>query len=129
MFAIDRQSQTPVYEQVIAQAETLIEAGYFAPNEPLPSVRTLARDLSINPNTLQKAYAELERKQLCYTVPGSGRYVSEKAVEQVRRERRNVLPEIERLSRQLKKAGVPLEELMERVRAAYDEGGNEYDKG
>ena len=64
MFAIDRYSPTPIYEQLTAQFERLILLGLLAPNAALPSVRALSQELSINPNTVQKAYADLERRGL-----------------------------------------------------------------
>ncbi|MDO4542918.1 MAG: GntR family transcriptional regulator [Clostridia bacterium] len=126
MLSIDRQSQTPIYEQIVSQAETLIETGYFASDEPLPSVRTLSKELAINPNTIQKAYSELERRKLCYTVPGSGRFISSEAAQIIRESRRQHLPEFRRLARMMKQAGVSLEELLEIVKTAY-EGGNDHD--
>lgn len=79
MLEIDKFSRVPIYEQIIAQMETHIRLGTFAPEEPLPSVRTLSVSVGVNPNTLQKAYAELERRGLCFSVPGSRRFVARSA--------------------------------------------------
>jgi GntR family transcriptional regulator len=79
LFYIDKQSRTPVYEQIIEQLERLILVGSVKPNELIPSVRSLSMELSINPNTIQKAYNYFENKQITYSVPGVGRFVSEKA--------------------------------------------------
>ena len=62
MIEIDKYSRTPIYEQIVNAFEQLIASAELKPNEVLPSVRVLSQKLSINPNTLQKAYAELERK-------------------------------------------------------------------
>lgn len=79
LFYIDKQSRTPVYEQIIDQLERLILVGSVKSNELIPSVRSLSMELSINPNTIQKAYNYLENKQITYSVPGVGRFVCEKA--------------------------------------------------
>ncbi len=79
MLEIDKFSRIPIYEQIIAQLEKHIRLGTFAPEQPLPSVRALSVSVGVNPNTLQKAYAELERRDLCFSVPGSGRFVSRNA--------------------------------------------------
>lgn len=79
MLEIDKFSRVPIYEQIIAQLETHIRLGTFSPEEPLPSVRALSVSVGVNPNTLQKAYAEMERRGLCFSVPGSGRFVAREA--------------------------------------------------
>ena len=60
MFMIDPMSRQPVYEQIIRQMERFILSGMLAPGDQLPSVRSLSLELSINPNTIQKAYSELD---------------------------------------------------------------------
>ena len=60
MFDIDRFSPTPVYVQVVEQVTRLIAGGVMEPGEPLPSVRALSAQLNVNPNTLQRAYMELD---------------------------------------------------------------------
>lgn len=118
---IDKHSRTPIYEQVIAQFERAILTGELAPNGQIPSVRTLSMELSINPNTLQKAYAELERRGLCYTVPGNGRFVSADAVSKLRSMKRELLERVETLVRELRLSGVEEEDVIAAVRAAYSE--------
>ena len=66
LLTIDKLSRTPIYEQVVAQLEMHIQLGSFSQDQALPSVRSLSLELGVNPNTLQKAYAELERRG--YTV-------------------------------------------------------------
>ena len=88
MFTIDKYSRVPIYEQIIEQVEMHIALGDLAPESLLPSVRSLSVELSVNPNTLQKAYAELERRGLCYSVPGNGRFISPGAPEALRASRR-----------------------------------------
>lgn len=77
MFQIDVLSRTPVYEQIVNQLERLVLGNILPPGCQLPSVRTLSVELAINPNTIQKAYAELERRGLSVSVPGKGSFVKE----------------------------------------------------
>lgn len=72
MFKLDTQSRTPIYEQLKAQITELVVIGALEPGSQLPSVRSLARDLGVNPNTVQKAYQDLERDQVIYSVSGKG---------------------------------------------------------
>lgn len=107
MFSIDKLSRTPIYEQLIAQFERCILSGDIGADGQLPSVRFLSQTLSINPNTLQRAYAEIERRGLCYTVPGNGRYIAKDAVEKLTAMANERTAEFETLSRELKERGVP----------------------
>lgn len=77
MFNIDATSSTPIYEQIIDGVKEAIIKGLIEPGEKLPSVRELARMMTINPNTIQKAYQELERQKVTVTVRGKGTFVSE----------------------------------------------------
>ncbi len=76
MILIDYKDTRPIYEQIVERYKTLILKGALQPDEQLPSVRNLAMELSINPNTIQKAYTELERQGFIYTVKGRGNFVS-----------------------------------------------------
>lgn len=80
MIILDYKDRRPIYEQVIEKMEELMLLGVLVENEPLPSVRNLAMDLSINPNTIQRAYTELERQGYIYTVKGRGSFVAENSV-------------------------------------------------
>ncbi len=75
--SIDFTSRKPIYEQLKENIMRLAVLGIMEPNEQLPSVRTLAKELAINPNTVQKAYQELERDGVVYSSPGRGSFVSE----------------------------------------------------
>ena len=76
MIIIDYKDRRPIYEQIIERFQELIVKGVLKPDSQLPSVRSLAMELSINPNTIQKAYAELERQGYLYSVKGRGSFVS-----------------------------------------------------
>ena len=75
MIVIDYKDTRPIYEQIVEKMQTLILKGVLPNDSKLPSVRNLAIELSINPNTIQKAYAELERRGFLYTVKGRGNFV------------------------------------------------------
>jgi len=72
----DLDSDRPVYIQLIEQIQAGIISGYFKPGDKLPSVRDLAADATVNPNTMQKALSELERTGLIYTNRTSGRFIT-----------------------------------------------------
>ncbi|MBQ4560498.1 MAG: GntR family transcriptional regulator [Tyzzerella sp.] len=76
MIVIDYHDKRPIYEQVIERFQMLILNGALEADSQLPSVRSLAVDLSINPNTIQRAYTELERRGLIYSIKGRGNFVS-----------------------------------------------------
>lgn len=76
MFSIDLTSRIPIYEQIRDKIIALIVSGTLAENDQLPSVRSLAKDTGVNPNTVAKAYQELERNGIIYSVPGRGSFIS-----------------------------------------------------
>ena len=96
MIFIDYNDKRPIYEQVTEKIQTLILNGVLEPDSKLPSVRSLAMELSINPNTIQRAYVELERQGYIYSVKGKGSYVAEN--HQIReKNRQEVLKSLEAL--------------------------------
>lgn len=119
MLSVDKYSRTPIYEQIIDGVMELIAGGEYRSGDQLPSVRALSQELSVNPNTLQKAYAELERMGLCHSVPGNGRFISPGAADIVREHKRGHLEAVARLTAELKRAGIPLEEIIACVRQSY----------
>ena len=76
MIVIDYQDRRPLYEQITEKFRKLIMQGILKEGDKMPSVRSLAVDLSINPNTIQRAYSALEQEGLIYPVKGRGNYVS-----------------------------------------------------
>ena len=79
MFQLDLKSRKSIYEQVVDNLKDLIISGVLKAEEKLPSVRELSRMLTVNPNTVQKAYRELERQGYVYTSPGLGTFVADRA--------------------------------------------------
>lgn len=76
MFTMRLQGGAPIYEQLEQRMTELIVGGKMEENEKLPAVREIAKSLSINPNTVQKTYANLEARGLIYSIPAKGSYVS-----------------------------------------------------
>ncbi|ARC74836.1 GntR family transcriptional regulator [Bacillus licheniformis] len=79
MIQIDPRNSTPIYEQIIQQMKELCLKGIIKPGDKLPSVRELATIIIANPNTVSKAYKELEREGIIETLRGRGTYISENA--------------------------------------------------
>lgn len=125
MLEIDKMSRVPIYEQVIQKLELLILTNVLGPNSPLPSVRSLSQELSVNPNTLQKAYSEMELKGICYSVPGTGRFISENAKDILMRSKRERLEQFKDIVYELKLAGICGKELKMLIDQIYDISGKE----
>ena len=111
MIIIDYKDTRPIYEQIVEKFKTMILKGILKPDEQMPSVRNLAMELSINPNTIQKAYAELERQGFIYVVKGRGNFVAESG--QLLDNRRNDLKvAVKEKAMEALEYGIPLEELI-----------------
>lgn len=119
MFQIDRFGRQPIYEQVIDQVERHVASGALRPGDLLPSVRTLSQTLSVNPNTLQKAYTELERRGVTTSVPGSGRYISQEAPQLITESMESLLDEITALCRKLHLAKISKDRVLAAIEKAY----------
>jgi GntR family transcriptional regulator len=87
---IDPANGLPIYLQIIQQVKTAIAMGRLQPEEPLPSVRQLAVDLAVNPNTVARAYLDLEHEGIIYKRPGHGTFVSQSDVEMSKKERMKI---------------------------------------
>lgn len=122
MIIIDYSDKRPIYEQIVERFQTLIISGVMAADEKLPSVRALAVDLSINPNTIQRAYMELERDGFIYSVKGRGNFVKKDA-ELFYKQKERLLAEFEKQVCTCLRQGVKKEELLERFRKAAEEIG------
>lgn len=122
MIVIDYKDNRPLYEQIVERFQVLIERGVLKPQEQMPSVRSLAMDLSINPNTIQKAYAELERRGYIYTVKGRGNFVSYD--EELKEKRRSQqLEEFKTKAVQAMETGVTKAELLQIVNEIFEKEG------
>ena len=107
MFDIDVKSRVPIYEQIIENVKRLIIQGVLLPEEKLPSVRSLAQELTINPNTIQKAYRELEREGYVISRPGKGSFVNDMTETMNREHIKTLTDEVEMLIKELVFLDVP----------------------
>jgi len=118
MILLDYRDKRPIYEQVVEKLERLIVSGGLEPLTRMPSVRSLAIELSVNPNTIQRAYAQLEQDGYLYTVSGRGSYVT---AENEWRENKQgkVLREWQAVTLQAKESGITEEQLVEKLHQIY----------
>ena len=128
MLLIDKFSSKPVYEQLVEGIKRDILIGTFAEGTQLPSVRELSALLSVNPNTIQKSYAELMRRGIVQSAHGSGCYVAVGAKDILRREAAGRLGELTALVRELCLAGVSAEDIVATAVEAAN-GYNEHEGG
>ena len=112
MILIDHKDRRPIYEQVIERFQQMILCGALQPNDPMPSVRSLAMELSLNPNTIPRAYQELERTGYIYTIKGKGSFVSD-VVAAAANKRQQVLKELQVFVDKALLSGVTAQELQE----------------
>ncbi|MDF2803794.1 MAG: transcriptional regulator, GntR family [Anaerocolumna sp.] len=118
MIIIDYKDRRPIYEQVMERFEELILKGVLEPASQMPSVRNLAMELSINPNTIQRAYMELERKGYIYTVKGRGSFISD-SDHLIEIKKTELLEAIEKLLEEARVIGVSKEVILDRVNDGY----------
>ena len=119
MFQIDPLSHVPVYEQLINQTETFVLTDILSEGDQLPSTRMLAARLSVNPNTIQKAFIEMERRGITRSVPGKGVFISREAKEILRTEHINELKELKEYLAKFRLAGITENEIINCVQEVY----------
>ena len=121
MITLDYADRRPIYEQVVEKMKELILLGVLETDSQLPSVRELAMELSINPNTVQRAYAELERQGVIYCVKGRGNFVS--GVSALREQhKQEIVMQISELVNRAIKAEITEEEFRSFVKEFYKQG-------
>ena len=119
MLGIDYRDSRPIYQQVKDNLRRMMVTGVLLPGDKLPSVRALAGQLSINPNTIQRAYAELEAEGYVVSVTGKGNFVAEGDTQNQAR-RQELLAKMRPMMEELKALGMTAEEF-----AALWEGGKD----
>lgn len=120
MIILDHSDKRPIYEQIVEKFQTLILNGVLEPESKMPSVRNLAVQLSINPNTIQKAYAELERQGFIYSKVGRGNFVKS-TLDLAKKEREKVLRDLETQIHRCQKLGISLKEIQQIAATLYEE--------
>ena len=118
MLVIDKFSRKPIYEQIVEGIEYEIVTGVLAERMQLPSIRELSAMHAVNPNTIQKAFLELDRAGIIISTQGRGCFVAENAKEKIRERLRPKVCALEDLARELLRAGIPKEELLHAIENA-----------
>jgi GntR family transcriptional regulator len=112
MIKVDTSSFVPIYEQIKKEIKKELFRGDIKPNDPLPSIRDLATELLINPNTVARAYRELEIEGFIYTRKGKGCYVADDSTKHMSEERNSILSQsFDEAIRDAKKYGLLPEEI------------------
>lgn len=119
MFTIDVMSRVPVYEQLIKQVEDQVLKGIMKEGDKMPSVRSLSMELSTNPNTIQKAYMELDRRGILVSVPGKGSFILAEALKTVGNQSKEKLSDLKEIVRKLAYAGVSKSEITDMIEEVY----------
>ena len=115
MITLDYQSRTPIYEQIVNEIERYISLGILKPNDKLESVRELALTLGINPNTVKKAYDELENKGAIVSISTKGTFVAENIDVVLKRKIKDKIDIIKEQIHELENMGVSREEILKKI--------------
>ena len=110
VITLNYRDSRPIYEQIRDGLRRLIVTGALQPDERLPSVRSMATELAINPNTIQRAYGELEAEGYIYSVPGKGSFAA-KAAEPLDGRKAKLLEKLREILTELRYLQVPKEEI------------------
>ena len=122
MISLNYRDSRPIYEQIKDGLKKLIVTGGLAADERLPSVRALATQLSINPNTIQRAYNELEGEGYIYSIPGKGSFVSDDLADMLLKQRENQRSKARQMLQACRETGLTKEEITQMVEEIYKEG-------
>ncbi|MBR3281521.1 MAG: GntR family transcriptional regulator [Clostridia bacterium] len=116
MITIDYTNRTPIYEQIVNEIERFVTLGVYQPKQKIESVRDLALNLGINPNTVKKAYDELERRGVITTLSTKGTFITEniKALTKSKIDERIEAIKAEMI--ELEKLGISKEEIIKRLK-------------
>ena len=122
LIEVDLHSRKPIYEQLVDNITMLVMSGFLKADEQVPSVRQLAMELAVNPNTVQKAFLELERRGVLYSVAGKGRFVNGELDGSRSAQSAKLMEELNILLGKIKKFGVPRSRIEEAVDSVYSDG-------
>ncbi|MGI6065687.1 MAG: GntR family transcriptional regulator [Bacillota bacterium] len=127
MFQLDFRDRRPIYEQIKDNIKELIISGILKPDERIPSIRELAQTLTINPNTIQKAYKDLEAEGFIYSVRAKGNFVApiNTAANQARRD--ELMRELEKVLAEMVYLNVSKEQAIAVVQKVYEKRGENRD--
>lgn len=121
MILLDYRDKRPIYEQIVEKLEKLIVSGALEADSKMPGVRSLGVELSVNPNTIQRAYTLLEQDGYIYTVSGRGSFVAPEG-EWRDGKRKEALADWKKATEGAKLAGLTREELLQCLEEMFEEG-------
>lgn len=116
MISIDYQSRLPIYVQIVNEIEKCIIRGQLKPDDQIPSIRELASELGINPNTVKKSYTELENKNVIRSISTKGTFITSKIEEIVQNKIESSFKLIQKEVEELKMLGLDVTEIRERIK-------------
>ncbi len=120
LITIDYKDRRPIYQQLMDRIEELAMQGLIQPDEQLPSVRSLAVELAINPNTISRAYGELEKKGVTYSVPGRGSFLAAGRDVMQAAAREQIRRELARIIERAGSCGIGRSDFLAEAAAIYD---------
>lgn len=115
MIHLDYQSRMPIYEQIISEIERYVALGILKPQDQLMSIREMATTLGINPNTVKKAYAELENKGVIITISTKGTFIADNITRIIDGKVEEKISEIKKIVEDLQKLGISKEDVIKRI--------------
>ena len=122
VITVDTLSRRPIYEQLIDNVKKSVLCSTLAPGEQMPSVRALAVELAVNPNTIQKAYAELERLGIICSMPGRGSFIADNVRALAETNRGEITERLRKDVRDALDAGINGDEIITVVKEVTDSG-------
>ena len=122
MFLVNPRSKQPLYEQLVEQLRRQIVLGGMKAGAAMPSVRQLATELGINPNTIQKAYRRMEEEGMILSIPGKGSFVSDDLADMLTKQREDQRSKAKQMLQSCREMGLTKEEITQIVEEIYKEG-------
>ena len=121
MINLDYKSGASLHEQIEAEIKTLIVGGVLKADEQLPSVRELSISLTVNPNTVQRAYKQLEQDGFIYSIKGKGSFVASVSKDESARRRNEIMEELTKVARELAFLGAEKEDIVSAIEIVFKE--------
>ena len=115
MIHLDYQNRMPIYEQIVLEIERYVALGILKPQDQLMSIREMATTLGINPNTVKKAYTELENKGVIITISTKGTFIADNITRIIEDKIEEKIIEINKIVEDLQKLGISKEEIIKKI--------------
>ncbi len=127
MLHLNHNDNKPIYQQIKQQLKQLILKNALKPDVKLPSVRELSAHLAINPNTIQRAYRELESEGYIYTIRAKGNFVAKIDNSTLKKHCDNLFCTLDKTINELKNSGIDIDDITRHVNKLYNKGGKNDD--